>query len=293
MSQANGAVTVAAIEKQRNQALKEMTPACRDVAKEFEHKLHIGQSGLVKINYEIGARVAKVLADEGKYGSNAVEQLSQYLQLGGGATTLYQAKEFSEAFEFEFVQQQMARTMTGGGALTTSHWFALAKVESKAKQKELLEKVFKNGWSANALEQEIRSSVKTKNARQGGRKPGIPTSPMAGIQKGYSMLLQFNNLEPVLEEHVCDVIDEIDAEHVTKDMVDKLDETLKIAAAAQERLSKLMKRLEKNKTRATKVLEQKYEQAEKNREEMEEDEEPKKPKKKVVNKKPQAATASA
>lgn len=289
--------SLAAIEKQRKTVYQSMTKATREVADEFEASLTRGARGVVLIQYDLGKRVIEITKEdnESKYGSNAVEQLASYLSIPGGSTTLYALKSVAETFDKGFIDGEMQKTLTGGGNLQIAHWIALAKVEDQKDRKALLAKVFAEGWSANDLELEVRSGVRTKHARSGGRRPGVPTSPIAGLQKTYALLHQLNNWESVAVKHVFKEIDGITPDAVTKAMIEKLQVTKKEADTAAKNLTAMIEHLVANIERANEVLEEKYKQAEENRQEIEGEKKSKgkgKPKAKKSSR-PRAATAAA
>jgi len=278
---------VAPIDKKRLAIFKDMTEATQEVARDFEGKLSKGATGLVMIQYDVGSRLADIIADEGTYGAGAVKQLSLYLGIPGGETTLYNLRNFAQEFDKEFVRQWTSKSMAGGGHLAMAHWFQIMKLKSKEKQEKLLNRTLKESWSANDLEKEVRagSGGKTKNVRGGGRKPQTPTSPMAGLQKAFSVAQQLNRLEPVLLESVFDKIDSLEPDKVTDTLLEKLETTRDQVAETQETSGEMLTHLEKNIKRVTKILEKQKAAAEEAGDEDEDagEEAPKKKKKKPAS----------
>lgn len=255
-----GAGTVAVIEKKRAGILKEMTKETRAVAEEFEGLLRKASSGVVRINYDLGARLAN-MEDEAKYGSGAFEQLAAYLNIKGGATTLYALRQFASTFEKPFVEENMARTLTGGGNLQVTHWLVLSRIEGAKKRRDLLKQVFDNGWSAQDLEREVHAGSSPRHARKGGRKPGVPTSHMAGLQREFQLAQQFVNFQAVADKHVFDEIDEISPDKVNDTLLEKLKQTKETVDQAREAAEGIGTRLDTNIARVEAVLAEKEELA--------------------------------
>ncbi len=251
------------MEKARLSLYRKMTPATQEVAKAFEEQLGNGAAGVVLIQYKLGARVAQIVEDEGTYGNGAVEQLAQFLAIPGGATSLYGMMNFSKTFDQKYVVVNSKRAMANGQFLTLTHWLNLMKIADEAKRTKWLEKVLKESMSANDLEKEIRSGAAggTKNARQGGRKPKTPTSPMLGLQATYQLFNKLARWEETAEDAVFDKIDEMEPDKVTENLIAKAKETLTMATSACEKAEEMRDRLEKNVERLEEVWEKKAEEA--------------------------------
>lgn len=286
-------MTPAVIAKQRQVLLKEMSPQTREIAQEFEGRIAKVGAGVVMFNYDLGARVAKVMEDEATYGNKAVEQLAAYLQNPGGKSNLYSLKQVATTFDRAFVAEHMQNLMPGGGSLAIGHWVELAKVEDQKKRNTLLAQTLREGWSVGSLQTEIQAGIRTRNTRQGGRRPAVPTSPIAGAQKLFSLAQQFNNYFPTCAKHVFDQIDEMTTDQASKPLIDKLEITLKQAEDMKVKADDVVDRLKTNLEHAKKALEEKYEKAEEGRTEMEEAGEPAKAKAKAKAKAPAKAPAKA
>lgn len=251
---------VSPVEKKRLALLKEMTPACRKVAEDFDTKMSKSAQGVIMISYDMGSRLREVVENEGEYGSKAVETLAAYLNVKGGATTLYGLRDFAESFDREFVKANSVKPMANGDYLTLQHWSQLRKIAEQKDREKLLNRVFKESLSANELEKEVRAGSKTKHSRQGGRKPGIPTSVLAGVQQTLSIGNKFVNLEDVVEKHVFDKIDEMPADQINDTLLEKLGECKETLESLGRSGTALLRRVEKGISRVTRVLEKKADQ---------------------------------
>lgn len=291
---------VTPIEKKRMALLKDMTPATRKVALEF-HTIH-GKiaNGMIMAQYDIGARIAEIVENEGEYGSGAIKQLAAFLNVRGGETALYALKGFAESFDKAYVREWSSRPMANGEFLAIGHWHRLQLLKDRKSQDKMLERIFSESLTVNELEKEIRAmgSKDKRNSRTGGRKPAVPTSPIAGLQTAFQIANKWANLEPVLEANVFDAIDELPPDRINDALLDKLNETktkldemVTKAQAASERVTTNIERVEN-----VLALKNKAEDSEEAEEE-EEEEKPEKPAKSakpaVKNKKKKKKVAAS
>lgn len=257
----NGTAVVSVDAKERQKVFNSMPTALQKVAEQMEGKLAKGAQGVVLIRYDLGGMVNTIVEEEGTYGSGAVEKLAKYL--GEKATTLYALKDFASSFERNYVGEYMLKPMADGRYLTESHWLTLRQVKKVSDREKLLKQAMREAWSANQLEDEIRSgAVQTKNVRSGGRKPNTPTSPMAGLQKMFSLSQGLANFIEVAEEAVFEKIDEASPDNISDVLLEKLESTKETAAAVKEKLEATLEHIEQNIERVRSVLEQKQEAAE-------------------------------
>ncbi len=250
------------ITKERQAIFKKMPKALQEVALDFAERLAKGAMGVIIIQYNMGATIGEVLANERAYGSEAAKQLGDYLGLTNGETLLYNLRNFAATFKAEFVKQQSARHMADGQHLSLSHWIALTKVDDPKDQLKWLEEVFRRSLSANALELEIKSGgTSTRNVRQGGRKPQVPTSAIAGLQKMFQQAQQLNRYSEVAVKSVFDKIDDMEPDKVTDVLLERLEKTRETLHDTAEGASGAVERLDENIERVKRVLEEKEEAA--------------------------------
>jgi len=279
----NSTNAVTPVAKKRLALLKEMTPATREVAQDFETRLGKVAHGIILTQYDMGSRVAEVMENEGEYGSGAVKQLAEYLNVAGGETTLYALRNFSESFDKEYVKEYSLKPMGNGQFLSIGHWFKLMQLKDRKTQEKMLDRIFKESLTVNELEKEVRAlgSKDKKNARQGGRKPATPTSPIAGLQTAFQLAQKWSNLVPVLEENVFDSIDELPPDRVNEALLEKLNETKEKIEEMTEKGQSALERVTANIERVETVLANKSEEgSEEDGDEEGEEEAPKKKSKK-------------
>ncbi len=210
-------------EKKRLALLEEMTPKCQSVAKDFDKKIATAAKGLVMIRYDMGSRLSEVIKKEAEYGSNAVNLLADYLNLPGGATTMYALRNFAEEFAREFVQQQVMEPMVNGRPLETGHFLLILRVKEEKDQIKLFNQVRRECLSVNSLESEIRAKYEQSNTRSGGRKPQKPSSPAAGLQKLFSTAQKLDNFLGISEESIFEPLEEIAPEEINEQLFQKFE----------------------------------------------------------------------
>ena len=277
------------IEKARLSVFKKMSPALQEIAKTFDEKLAKGATVIVVTMYDMGARLKEVVDDEGTYGSGAVKQLAEYHGISGGETALYAMMNFAKSFDKDYVKTNSLRPMANGHYMTLGHWLQLMKIQDDAKREKMLEKVLRESVSANDLEKEIRAGASggTKNARQGGRKPKAPTSPIMGLQKTFELANKFVRWDDVAQKSVFDNIDEMEPDKVTDNLLAKAKTTLEMVEKVGETAASMKEHLESNIERIEQVLETKAESAAEEYDEEEADPKPKKKVKPETNGKPE------
>lgn len=254
---------VAPIDKARIALFKQMTPATQEIANEFNEKIRKGVESSVKVKYDIGAKLAVVVAEENEYGSNAVKLLAQYCAIEGGEPTLYNLMNLAAAFTREYIVEQCSIPLADGKFLTLSHWLQLMKIKEPKKQESMLNRVRKENLSAGDLEKEVRAGAggNTKHARQGGRKPKAPSSPIVGLQKTFDLANKFLRWEEVANTTTFEVIEEMSPDKVDENLLKKAELTLDMVTKAETAATEMKGHLEENVERIKAVLEKKSEEA--------------------------------
>jgi len=236
----------------RKTIYQRLSEPARQVLQDIEAKLRQGVQNVILTHYDIGARIDCVVSNPDEYGAQAIKDIAEYLNLEGGPTLLYSLRNFSRTFSREFVHEHSSRVMANGKYLTLTHWLKLAQVSGFAKQKQLLNKTIENGWSANDLEREVRSlpDADKRHKRSGGRRPALPKSPMAGLQMFYSIAQKLANYEPLLEEQVCPMLENLEPDRVSPELLEKLeatqakiDEAMTRSQSASRRMQQIIQRM--------------------------------------------------
>lgn len=243
-------------DKARIKLFEKMTPATQEVAREFDGKIQTTSVGVIMNAYKMGARVAAIVENEAEYGDNAVNLLAGYLNIPGGETVLYMYMNIAKAVDKDFIKAKSSIAMANGQYLTLSHWVQLAKLEDPKNRDSLLEKVYKKSLSARDLEVEIRAGVggKTKNARQGGRKPKAPSSAAVGLQQVFALGNKYTRFTEIADVSVFDALDELEPDKVTGVLVERAEKALEITRDVATKAADAAGRLEGNISRLKDVL---------------------------------------
>lgn len=287
-----GIKVVNPITKKRNELYTAMNPATRQVASEIEDRLGRQNTTSVIISHDIGTLIVNVLEDEGQYGSDAVVQIANYLNIDGRETLFYRLAGFARTFDRAYVEAQSKRALANGQPLRLGHWCALSQLKSVKDREEAIKRVREQSLSVNELELQIRATAngKKKNVRKGGRLPQIPTSPAGALQKLIGLGLQLTNYEAAFEENVFSLLEELTPDRITPGLHEKLDEAIDQLVTLGERSAELVGGLVKGRKRLASVLKAKQAGEAK----AADDDEPEaKPAKPAKPKKPAAAAAPA
>lgn len=244
------------IEKQRKRTFEQMTPATKELAETVGKLMARGAKGSIITQYDLGAHLAEVVENETKFGDNAIQLLADYFAIKGGATTLYDLITFATEFEKPYVEQASQQLMANGASLTIAHWFALCQLKSVAEREKALKRIMHHSLSANDFQLEIRAGASggTKHTRQGGRKPRVASNPVVALQQTFQIAQKFKNFVKAAEKSVFDSFDELAPDKVNKDVLSRLENTLKTVTAARDSAENAVTRITKNIERCKKVL---------------------------------------
>ena len=164
----------------RQQALASMPKALQSVAQVVDGMTAKINTAEVQTRYDIGVQAALVLADPGKYGPDAIEQLAAYVGLDG--SQLAQARQVVSAWPDRRVFAEITtKKLVDGRPLTWAHMRALARVEDPAKRQALLAKTLSEALSSHALMAEIGAkALMAPDTRVPS--PGRPTQSSPNFQ---------------------------------------------------------------------------------------------------------------
>lgn len=270
-----------ALTTQRNEILAGMTDAARELAKSLESKLSKLSTTAIMVNYETGLKLSEALADEAKYGANLVEQLASYLGYSN-PTTLYNCRNFAEAFEKAYIEELCKTPAANGMALTYSHFVAVLPLKKQSQREKLLELAKKQGLSVTELLAEVRS--RQESADKGGkgkrgRKQKMPASVEAGLSKIKSLSQKLDNfLVEILPEAIVSRLEEISPDSVSERLLTSMDEAGKQLKQTQDDIASALIEIGDAQKRISEILEAAAEAADEEAaeadEEGDEDEEP-------------------
>lgn len=239
-----------AVATSREELLASMNEATRKVALEGERHISKAYRGLVLVQYDLGKKVAEVVAKEAVYGSNAVAQLAAYWNISGGTTTLYNLRSFATAFSRDFVEQWSNVPLKTGGHLTLGHWLKLLAAPPDQRE-TFLRRAVDEGWSTRELAWEIRAAaaegidVETPADRRRGQGRAVKpfTSPQAGLEALISKTEAVLRVEDQLHSSVLGSLDDLSPDKFSEAFLERVltarEELLSLMRKSKEMVLKL------------------------------------------------------
>jgi len=232
----------------RDDLLEAMHKDTAKIAKDGYDKLSRFANAGVLLCIEIGCQIDRLTDNEAvENKSLEVTKLAVYWGMDN-TNRLYEWRNTAAIFcketdkdtgkiiyDKSFISEQMQDPMVNGKLLKFEHFKHLGRVSSAKKRTSLLSQTRKNGWSSNALADEIKGSVEvTTNTRTGGRKPVIPGTVFQYIQKTYTQAQKLNNFLAAGESDVLDKFAEVSTDKADDGFIDKIDTTIVALEHLQE-----------------------------------------------------------
>lgn len=133
-------------------------------------------------HWEIGRRVAYIIVEENRYGSNAIDLTARFL--GCRAAQLYDLARYAKVFDRQTLEQLAARKAPDGGRLTWEHMVLVAAIASPARRQSLLDAVTTECLSVQKLKRHIGSKKDLSlPPHLRPENPPPPTSALDGITR--------------------------------------------------------------------------------------------------------------
>lgn len=247
------------VSKKKQELLESMNAVTKDVAAKIESKvLAAGKVGVL-LFHDIGSLIDLLYKSEDldEAAKRAeMTKLANYLGKDGfSLTQLTDYRNVALAFPREYLIKQVEQPMSNGKLLTFSHFHALQKISNESKREALLAKVRKQSLSARELSVEMASKGEADLKRNGGRKPGIPKSPNAMLQKLINSTQQTDNYLHEMLNPFLVAVDEIDEENFDNAFVENLDTALTRLEETEKTLHETREKLKKARSRAGKKAE--------------------------------------
>lgn len=244
------------IVKRQQELLESMAKVTREVASKIVEKKVLSGQFAALVRYDCGALINEIyvtdsLSDAQKRAE--LQKLANYLGRDGfSVTQLTDMRNVALCYTRDYVKDQVSRLLPNGRALTFSHFQELQKISSESRRDALLEKVRKQSLSASELANEIASKKEGEIKRNGGRKPGIPKSPNAMLQKLINNTKQTGNYLEALIDPFAAALEEISPESFDETFIGSIDEALAQLEVTEKQLKATEERLKKAKSRASK-----------------------------------------
>jgi len=252
------AVSTELAAKQREVIFDDMDAVTQDVALEGQRTFVQGMQVAAVLAWDIGALVDQVYSAEHfneAQRKREVKKLAAYWnQPEMSPTKLYDLRNVAVTFDREFLQSQVEEPLSNGGYLSWSHFKELQKVGNEKRQLAILKKVRKGSWSSNELSLELASKGESAIKRSGGRKPTLPKTPNAMLQKLYNTVGQSNNYISALAAPLQGIFLEMPAEEVDEQFLESIDETLERIKDTSAQMKTAAAQLKKVRQRTVTVL---------------------------------------
>lgn len=236
----------AAIRRRRAQALREMMPNLKPIAKAIDEILGKVEKGTTLLTYDAGALIHPVLADDAMFGCDALKQLADYTGIRGGTDTLVKLRDLALCFpDREFVVKQLAAPMSNGRHLTVYHFIELASLADQRAVKGLLARIREGSWSVNDLRDELVATGARGSAKRGpGRGMSAPKTPAAGLHRFSKIAGQVTKYCPIMAAAVFDPVLETEPDNAPAKLYDSINEAEINAKAALEVLPQVLARIQ-------------------------------------------------
>ena len=250
--------------QQREVIFEEMDEVTQIAATEGTKKLQAGFQVSLLIRYDLGNIIDTIFRAEHLNESQQKQEIKKlaayWNQPNLGPSTLYDHRNVAVAFDRDFIKEQVEERLSDGGFLTWSHFKELQKIGGDNNrtaaecQLATLKLTRKHSWSSNDLALELQGKKESSIKRTGGRKPMLPKTPNAMLQKLFASIQQSDNYVQAVNEPLDGIFMEMPVADVNEQFVENIDNALARIVEASSHYKETEKRLKKVRTRAAKVL---------------------------------------
>lgn len=245
-------------QEDREAIFSEMDPTTQAIALEVGKKLQVGFQVALLVQHDIGTSVLNLLNQEHlneAQKKTEIRKLAAYWNLPTlTPATIYDLSNVSAAFTRDFVKAQVEEKMSNGGYLTWNHFKELQKVGSEKRQLALLKQVRRECLSANELALELQGNKEAEVKRSGGRKPKLPRTPVAMLQKIYTTIQLADNYLEAVAEPLDGMFMEMPPQDVSEQFVSNIKNTMERIGKTKNQLISTMEKLSKVLERSQGVL---------------------------------------
>ena len=242
----------------RETIFSEMDPKTQEIALEVGKKLQVGFQVALLVQHDIGTSVLNLLNQEHlneAQKKTEIRKLAAYWNLPNlTPATIYDLSNVSAAFTRDFVKALVEEKMSNGGYLTWTHFKELQKVSSEKRQLALLKQVRRECLSANELALELQGNKEAEVKRSGGRKPKLPRTPVAMLQKIYTTIQLADNYLEAVAEPLDGMFMEMPPQDVSEQFVSNIKNTMERIGKTKNQLISTMEKLSKVLERSQSVL---------------------------------------
>ena len=216
--------------KQRTVIFDDMDEVTQNVAVEGKEKMGKGFQVQALIAFDIGELLDDIMTAKHLNEAQKKKELQKLLAFWNqpdiSLAKLYDLRNVATAFDRDFIKEQTSEPLESGSYLTWSHFKELQKLSSEKRQLAVLKQCRKHGWSSNELALELASKKESAVKRSGGRKPTLPKTPNAMLQKLYTTVGQSHNYLSAVAEPLQGVFMEMAPADVDEAFLESIDENL-------------------------------------------------------------------
>lgn len=204
-------------ERSRYCAYTKMTEACRHVAIQFrDDHIQLAELDLLRC-YDLGAELNTIAARPGMYGTEAVQQLAEYMSFS--ESDVYLMRQMAGEFPRSVVEEAAERTTIEGWHLTSRHFLLVVGVKSESERMERLENLFTHPLSRRDLERQIKAlGFEKKKRSRGRRRPEtgpLSATPLRTFLDIAQRSASFNDRVDRWAGFVFDAVDEMPPDQIT------------------------------------------------------------------------------
>lgn len=224
-----------------------MAEVTRKVALAGADKILLGTKFSIALLHDVGTLLNEIFTDPAiKKAKTIDEELKKLIRFWNhpswNLSSLYDLRNVAVTFSRDTIIEECSTPMSNGKLLTWSHFKELQKVGQEKRRLALLKKVRENNLSANELILELQGNKESAVKRAGGRKPSIPKTPTAVIQKLSSTVQHTDNyLQSIMEPFEAMI--EAQTDKLDDRFIDNLSEALEQMEAMETRLHKAAAKL--------------------------------------------------
>lgn len=191
----------------------EIWPALTVKIRELKAGFQTELADHLSFRHRVGETFHEIISNPTEYGDDAILHLQDELNIRDAAIAGY--VRFYKAFSKDQLDELAKRSVETGVPLTFNHLIELSHIAKKAERKQLLERVFDEGLSANQVHDEVFELIGPRRKSIAGRKSRRPDSPEAGF-------IQMTRMSKLLAHKVCGTWCNIvcDALNATEDLLD-------------------------------------------------------------------------
>lgn len=244
--------------KAREAIFTEMSPVARDVALEGLKRLQAGFQIALLVQYDLGTLINSLYEDSElteDQKNRDIRRIADYWnQPNLNPATLYDLRNVATAFQRDFVKAQVEERLSNGTFLTWSHFKELQKIGQEKRQLAVLKNIRQHCWSAKELILELQGKKESAIVRSGGRKPNLPKTPVAMLQKIFASVQQVDNYLEAVSVPLDGLFLEMPPQEMNTQFIENLDNTLSRIDQMEEHLKSTRNKLRIVRKRATSVV---------------------------------------